>query len=302
MTNDEIIEQIKTNHRFRRYWMKAKAKLDRQLEAFVRIEYTKWPAAESEAERKKEAAVARSLIKDAKAGDGTLDLLMMVQTTMAARAPANTEKLDREKTMKKLATALPVKAWIKSVYGADFLGLATIVAEAGGSLDRFPNVAKLWSRLGYAPYDGHAGSTWKRDTWRPRALTKEEWTEHPFSGERYGMMRSIADSLFRAQWIGAKNDPDGEGKPDGPYGEIYAKRRAHTAVTHPDWTKGHSHSDALRIMFKCFLADLWEEWNNENLGHRIVVPPRDPAGCAEIAAADQSPVDAHEHRVGGGPS
>ncbi len=42
-----------------------------------------------------------------------------------------------------------------------------------------------------------------------------------------------------------------------PYRVVYDLRRAHTAVTHPEWTDGHSHNDALRIAAKEILKDLW---------------------------------------------
>lgn len=44
---------------------------------------------------------------------------------------------------------------------------------------------------------------------------------------------------------------------DSPYRTIYLARREHTTVTHPDWTKGHSHNDGLRIVSKAVLKDLW---------------------------------------------
>lgn len=44
-----------------------------------------------------------------------------------------------------------------------------------------------------------------------------------------------------------------------PYRATYDARRTHTAVTHPDWTAGHSHNDALRITAKAVLRDLWRE-------------------------------------------
>jgi hypothetical protein len=44
---------------------------------------------------------------------------------------------------------------------------------------------------------------------------------------------------------------------DSPYRKIYDDRRAHTLVTHPDWTLGHSHNDALRLIGKAILKDLW---------------------------------------------
>ncbi len=46
-------------------------------------------------------------------------------------------------------------------------------------------------------------------------------------------------------------------KQDGEYRHIYDNRRDHTATTHPDWTPGHSHNDALRIVSKRVLRDLW---------------------------------------------
>ena len=44
-----------------------------------------------------------------------------------------------------------------------------------------------------------------------------------------------------------------------PYRKVYDDRRARTAVTHPDWTPGHSHNDALRIVSKELLKDMWIE-------------------------------------------
>lgn len=44
-----------------------------------------------------------------------------------------------------------------------------------------------------------------------------------------------------------------------PYRAVYDDRRAHTAITHPDWTPAHSDNDALRITAKAILRDLWIE-------------------------------------------
>jgi hypothetical protein len=129
----------------------------------------------------------------------------------------------------------------------------------------YSNVAKVWKRLGYAPYDGLAGSSWKRQSWRDGrpALTAEEWTANPFSGRRYALIHTISIWLKNKQWIGAAKSEDGVGRPNGIYGEAYAKRRAHTATTHPDWSKQHAHMDALRVMMKAVLKDLYLEWNPE---------------------------------------
>lgn len=44
-----------------------------------------------------------------------------------------------------------------------------------------------------------------------------------------------------------------------PYRAVYLTRRERTATTHPEWTPGHSHNDALRIASKAILRDLWRE-------------------------------------------
>lgn len=47
-------------------------------------------------------------------------------------------------------------------------------------------------------------------------------------------------------------------QPSSEYRTVYDERRARTAETHPDWTPGHSHNDALRITSKRILRDLWQ--------------------------------------------
>ncbi len=44
-----------------------------------------------------------------------------------------------------------------------------------------------------------------------------------------------------------------------PYRKVYDERRARTAETHPEWTAGHSHNDALRIVSKALLKNMWIE-------------------------------------------
>lgn len=46
-------------------------------------------------------------------------------------------------------------------------------------------------------------------------------------------------------------------KAGGPYRDVYDERRSLTALSHPEWTKGHSHNDALRVAGKVILRDLW---------------------------------------------
>jgi len=258
---NNVVEAIKGHHRRRRYAMKVQQKIDRALESFIRINATKWTYDASEADREKFNREVAKIIASARKGDGDKLIVELVQKTDRGREPFDAIRKAAESAMEKLTEHLPVAEWIKGVRGAGALGLATIVAEAG-DLANYPNPAKLWKRLGFAPYDGHAGSSWKRQTWRPRTLTAEEWIANPFSGERYALMHQIIVWLVNAQWIGKAKTESGEGEPNGPYGEIYAARRKHTMQTHPDWTDGHRRMDALRVTMKAFLKDLHVEWRN----------------------------------------
>src|SRR5262245_61783511 len=259
MTNiAEIVADIRHQHRSRRFYMKIQQKLDRALESFLRVNATTWKPELPEGDRDKINKEVKALIKDIRAGKPS-EFAEFVKTSDAARKPADEMRETSEQLMEKLAMKLPVYEWVKSVHGAAALGLATITAEAG-DLTSYPTPAHLWSRLGFAPYDGLAGSSWKREKWRPRALTAEEWKSHPFSGERYALMHVIAVWLVNSQWIGKAKTESGEGEPDGPYGQVYYDRRKHTLETHPDWTDGHRRMDALRIAMKRFLKDLHHHW------------------------------------------
>lgn len=56
---------------------------------------------------------------------------------------------------------------------------------------------------------------------------------------------------------GIRKDKDGNQFAVTPYGQLYLDRRAHTTVTHPEWNPGHGLNDALRIMGKELLKQLW---------------------------------------------
>lgn len=268
------IDDIKTEHRFRRQAMKQQQKMDRSLESFIRINATDWTWDADEKAREKYNKQVLAIVKAARAGEGDQRIVELVLTVDKGREPFDELRAGCEKRMEALAAELPVADWIEGIRGAGLLGLATIIAETG-DLSNYSNPAKVWKRLGFAPFDGFAGSTWKRETWRPRKLTADEWIENPFSGHRYALMHQIAIWLVNAQWISAKKTGADEGKPNGPYGEVYAARRAHTAKTHPDWTKGHSRMDGLRVAMKAFLKDLHVEWH-ARAGH-VIERPRQAA-------------------------
>jgi len=279
------IEAIRASHRERRYWMKLQQKIDRALESHIRLNYTEWKPDLEEKERTKinKAVVAR--LKSIRSGEPNDEgLVNLVTSTDTAREPFDKARKLCEATMVRLAEKLPAHEWIAGVPGAGAIGFATIVAEAG-DLSNYANPGKLWKRLGYAPYDNAAGSTWSRTTWRPRALEKEEWIALGYSPQRYALMSQIAKALFFKQSTG-----------HGPYRTLYDQRREHTALTHAEWSDGHSHSDAMRYMFKAFVKDLWQQWRaNQSVISTRRVPadadePRREATNALIPTAPMPPV------------
>ena len=265
----ETIMQIRAQHRARRFAMKQQFKLDRSLESYVRINFTDWEPGGDKKSRDKANAKVAELIKEARTTtvdpDNGLQRAILANDT--ARRQFDVERKRAEKQMEALAKTLPVYQFVEKISGFGALGLATIVAECASnnapmSVGSYRHFYKVWKRLGYSPYEGLAGSTWKRPTWRPRALTSEEWIANPFSGERYSLIQQIGESLLKHQTISKLKTASGKTEPKGPYGAIYCNRREHTATVHPDWSDMHAKRDAERIVVKNLLRDLWRAWRD----------------------------------------
>lgn len=163
----------------------------------------------------------------------------------AVLQPLAEARAEVEKDMRRAARKLPAYAFAKSVHGLGDLGLAVLVGEAG-DLASYPKKGHLWKRLGLAPMHGQALSTWRRTG----GLSADDWTAAGYSPRRRAEVYAvISEPLFRAQSVA-----------DGPYRAIYDRRRAASEAAHPDWSKLHSHMDALRVMTKSLLRDLRNEW------------------------------------------
>lgn len=180
----------------------------------------------------------------------------------SAVAPLQNARHQVELEMKRLARKLPVAAWAKDVHGLGELGLAVIVGEAG-DLAKYPKKGHLWKRLGLAVHDGRAYSTWRMKG----GLTAEQWTEAGYSPRRRAEVHAVvAEPLLRAQSVVS-----------GPYRAIYDRRKAATEADRPDWTKAHRHADAMRVMTKYLVRDLWVAWRR--------VDDEVPAGAANCLPA-----------------
>ena len=180
----------------------------------------------------------------------------------AGLGPVTARRNEIEKDMRKLARQLPVYAFVEGIKGFGDIGFAVLVGEAG-NLSAYPKDPSkrgydcLWKRLGLASYEGKAYSTWRK----AGGLSADEWTNAGYNPSRRAEVHAcVAESMAKHQLESAEKSGATFGRPLGPYGEVYVRRREHTLVTHPDWTKGHSRDDALRVMTKAVVRDLWKAW------------------------------------------
>lgn len=237
----------------RKFYISATNKQSNAVKALVRRALG-WRYDEEEGDRDKVNGRAARIVaaalngKEQKAEDAATFNAVAGTIAVVAQAiePMQAARHSTELEMKKLAKKLPVYAWAKSVHGFGELGLSVIVAEAG-DLAKYPKKGHLWKRLGLAVHEGKAYSTWRGIK---GGLTAEQWTEAGYSPRRRAeVFAVISEPLFRAQSVVS-----------GPYRAIYDRRREATAIAHADWTKAHSHMDALRVMTKYLIRDLWVAW------------------------------------------
>jgi hypothetical protein len=149
-----------------------------------------------------------------------------------------------EKRMEKVAEALPVAPWVEGVRGFGFLSLARIIGETG-DLSNYSNPGKVWKRMGLAPFNGKAASTWKAS--KP-SLSSDEWIDLGYSPSRRSVMFVVGDVLIKVNR-------------DGAYRKAYDERKTYELARQPDMRPIIAHRRAQRYMEKRLLRDLWIQWN-----------------------------------------
>ncbi len=180
------------------------------------------------------------------------DVALEVLAFADSRAPLKTLAAALEKRMVAQAETLPAAEWAQGVRGFGLLRLATIIGEAG-DLSDYPNPGKLWKRLGLAPYEGKAYSSWRTDG----GLTSDEWVTAGYSPRRRSVVFIVGDCIVKSNG-------------DGPYRTLYLERKAYELAQHPEpvagkkrkmYTPLHLHRRAQRYMVKRLVRDLWRAWS-----------------------------------------
>ena len=265
----------------RKFYIGITKKQTNAAKALVR-RYLGWHYDSDEGDREKLNAQAARVVAAALVGDNseTLDgaLAADLFVVNAAIQPLRVARDSVEREMKRIVRTLPIFAWASEVRGFGELGLAVILAEAG-DLAKYPKKGHLWKRLGLASHEGKAYSTWRREG----GLTAEDWTAAGYSPRRRAEIYAVVSEAAVPPPVGERWHLSRD---------LY-RRRAATATAHPDWTKGHSHADGLRIMTKFLIRDLWNQYRRAiaTLPDRAeaVVPAGRRARCSVRKATQAVP-------------
>lgn len=245
-----ICLQLRELQRRRAAAIKSRIMIENRLVALVAQEYG-YHAGQEEKERKKGFDLARKCIKQIESGDEqesdpvTSRVAAIVQANLQSSSGFDRYINQCDKEIIALAKQLPVAQWVESpeCRGFGLKSLGIVIGECG-DLSNYANPAKVWKRMGCAPFKGKMPSTWRSS--KP-GLTALEWTELGYSPWRRSVAWVIGDCLVKANKT-------------GPYRQRYDEAKAAAKIAHPDWTDGHAHNHAMLLAVKRLLRDLWAEW------------------------------------------
>lgn len=277
LTVAEISAELQTLQRRRAWFLKSRNMISNRLQASVAgtIGYNNDM---TEADRKKKFVEASALIKQVVAGEVASDVHVIVTTTMVAIDAFNREKDSLEKAMRALAKQLPIAKWVEEddQRGFGILFLAIVIGETG-DLHNYENPAKVWRRLGCAPYTKN-GETLMGATWRGRGKSKgnklhaADWEEFGYSPRRRSISYLIGEGIVKQNG-------------NGPYRARYNYTKTKAGEDHPEWLqcpkcegtgrKGKAkcsnckgsgevwmrcHRHGMLLATKLLLKNLWLEW------------------------------------------
>lgn len=177
-----------------------------------------------------------------------IKLAMLLDTTAAIEDQA-------VKNLEKAMKVHPLGPWVKTQGGVGNKQAARLLSAVGDPYwndlhERPRTVSELWAYSGLHVTDGEAARRRKgvKSNWSTDAKTRA-WL---IIGSCQKQLKSTCESV------------DGiathvEDCKCSPYRVAIDVRRQRTAVTHPEWTKGHSLADAQRVAAKLLLKNLWIE-------------------------------------------
>jgi hypothetical protein len=218
----------------------------------------------------------RQLTRDTEDDDGeTRGLGLPIDHPDVARLAGIVEGLtqledDAIKNLQKVVRRHPLwTSFLKAQKGVGEKQAGRLLAAIGDPYwhipyDRPRTVSELWAYCGYHVLPGTHITLDTHVTHGAGIQTSTSSNTHPRADNHvsYGVAARRTrgqkvnwnpDAKMRAYLIGAQC----QRYLDSPYRIVTDQRRAHTAITHPEWTPGHSLNDGIRVATKTFLKDLW---------------------------------------------
>lgn len=146
----------------------------------------------------------------------------------------------------------PLREWIERTPGIGLGGIARVLGVTG-SLDNFPNIAKLWAYLGMHVVDGIAPK-------RKRGQ-KANW-----SADGRKICYQLADAIvkqrnspYRAHYDTKKAEyleRERTGASECPFGQVHKDKSGKVFKC----GLAHAHNAAMRYAVKQMLKEMWAEW------------------------------------------
>lgn len=173
-------------------------------------------------------------------------LISTLEPFLAGIATFEAIEAARKSELALVARDLPGAGFAASVRGLSLTGYGQMIGETGDLSAYDKGLAGLWKRAGL----GLVGEGRQR-----RVKDAEAAALHGYSPRRRAVFWVVADILLRAQ---------GRDAAAGPYRQVYDRAKA--AALAKDWTKGHAHNHAQRVMVKALLRDLRRAWKRDIAG------------------------------------
>jgi len=245
-----LSRELQVLQRNRAIYLKSRNMIANRLQAIV-AGAQGYHAGMTDAERKKAFKEAGEFIKAVAKGEVETPMRKLILVHLGSIDGLNAAKEDCERAMVKLAEQLPVAAWVDHPdrRGFGLLFLAIVVGETG-DLANYANPAKVWRRMGCAPwsFEGQTrmGATWKGG--KEGKLPKEEWGKFGYSPRRRSIAFLIGEGIVKQ---------NGE----GPYRARYDEAKAKVKEGHPDYSDLRCHRHGMLLATKRLLLELWVKWN-----------------------------------------
>ncbi len=271
MTKDDIAKvcsELQALQKQRKEYIRFRIKLSNQLQAII-AGTLGYHTGMEEDERKKVYTEAKKLI--AKIVKGEAPFNPMVKAVSDSIEPFEQRQEAVEYEMLKLVKPLPVAPWVAhpNQRGFGFIFLAIVIGETG-DLSNYANPAKLWRRMGCAPFKNRMGEA-HRKGFKSEAekLSKSEWEEFGYCPRRRSIAYQIGTNIVMQNGRGTAGDapPGTEAYCAGPYRARYDLVKRRISELHPDdpqYPPIRCHKHGMLLATKLLLKNLWIEWNRQD--------------------------------------